>query len=49
MLNGFVVAPDIPERSAFRSPLGPTRIKASRPRPIVPGAWHVGLLLRTAG
>ena len=36
-------------RSTFRSPLGPTRIEAPRPQPIVPGAWHVGSLLRTAG
>jgi hypothetical protein len=28
---------------------GPARIEAPRPQPIVPGAWHVGLLLRTAG
>ena len=40
---------DIRLRSAFRSLLGPTRIEASRPQPIVSGAWYVGLLLRTAG
>ena len=40
---------DVRLRSAYQSPLGPTRIVAPRPRPIVPGARHVGSLLRTAG
>src|SRR5215213_3214093 len=40
---------DVRLRSAFRSPLGPTQIEAPRPQPIVPGARHVGSLLRTAG
>ena len=35
------------ERSAASSLLSATRIEASRSQPIVPGARHVGLLLRT--
>ena len=40
---------DVHSRSTFRSPLETLRIDASRNAFIVPGARHVGLLLRTAG